>query len=306
MKEEETLINVDKISKSFDSYEAVSEMNLTVKKGSIYGLLGSNGAGKTTLLKMLVGIYKQDSGTIKIKNEAIYENLALKQVVVFIPDALYFLPQSTIKSMADFYSHFYANWNQERFEKLQQVFEMKPTQKIQRLSKGMQRQVSFWLALSCMPEVLILDEPLDGLDPVMRQKIKNLLFQEVAEREMTIMISSHNLREIEDICDHVGIMHKGKLIVEKDLDDLKADTHKIQIAFSEKENEKSFTQGLKILHTEKRGSVYVYIVKGNVESIKRVAKSVNPLIFDLLPLTLEEIFVYEMGGVGYEIENVLL
>ncbi|WP_025026749.1 ABC transporter ATP-binding protein [Caldalkalibacillus mannanilyticus] len=300
------MINVDKISKSFDSYEAVSEMNLTVKKGSIYGLLGSNGAGKTTLLKMLVGIYKQDSGTIKIKNEAIYENLPLKQVVVFIPDALYFLPQSTIKSMADFYSHFYANWNQERFEKLQQVFEMKPTQKIQRLSKGMQRQVSFWLALSCMPEVLILDEPLDGLDPVMRQKIKNLLFQEVAEREMTIMISSHNLREIEDICDHVGIMHKGKLIVEKDLDDLKADTHKIQIAFSDKENEKLFTQDLKILHTEKRGSVYVYIVKGNVESIKRVAKSVNPLIFDLLPLTLEEIFVYEMGGVGYEIENVLL
>lgn len=305
-KVEKEMINIRNVSKSFTSHDAVHSIDIAVKKGSIYGLLGSNGAGKTTLLKMIAGIYKPDSGSIQIQDENVYENMDIKQKVVFIPDALYFFPQATVKGLADFYRHFYTAWNEERFLKLAQMFDIKPSQKVHRMSKGMQRQVAFWLALSCMPEYLILDEPLDGLDPVMRQKIKNLLFQDVADRELTIIISSHNLREIEDICDHVGIMHKGKLIVEKDLDDLKADTHKVQIAFHQNSDAEVFTQNQKVLFSEIRGSVHLYILKGNEEEIQRRVRQVKPLVFDLLPLTLEEIFVYEMGGVGYEIESILL
>jgi ABC-2 type transport system ATP-binding protein len=300
------MIKIHEVTKAFGSENVVHHINLTVRKGSIYGLLGSNGAGKTTLLKMMAGIYKSDSGSIRIDGEDVYENVGLKQRMVFIPDALYFLPHSSIAQMADYYRHFFPNWNQERFEKLQQVFGIEVTRKVHRLSKGMQRQVAFWLALSTMPELLILDEPIDGLDPVMRQKIKNLLFQDVAEREMTIIISSHNLREIEDVCDHIGIMHKGKLLIEKDLDDLKADTHKIQIAFSDTEQEAQLLNNLDVLYQEKRGSVHLLIVRGNKTEIQTKIVPMKPLVFDLLPLTLEEIFIYEMGGVNYEIENILL
>lgn len=300
------MIEVRRLTKMFDQEKAIRDIDLFVKKGTIYGLLGTNGAGKTTLLKTLVGIYRPNDGTVSIDNQPIYENVELKQEVVFIPDTLYFLPQTTIQQMAEYYQHFYPTWNSVRFKKLQQVFNIDPNRKIGRLSKGMQRQVAFWLALSTMPSVLVLDEPIDGLDPVMRQKIKNLLFQDVAEREMTIIISSHNLREIEDICDHVGIMHKGQLVIEKELDDLKTDTHKIQIAFDQPEYEENILAKLQVLHQEKRGSVSLFIVRGKQEEIEQVINSVHPLVFDILPLSLEEIFIYEMGGIGYEIESILI
>lgn len=300
------MIQVQNLTKAFEHEEAVHRLSLNVKRGSIYGLLGSNGAGKTTLLKTLVGIYRPDQGGIRINDEPIYENVALKQGVIFIPDALYFLPQASINQMADYYRYLYPNWNGERFDLLKQIFNIDPKRKIHRLSKGMQRQVAFWLALSCMPDVLVLDEPIDGLDPVMRKKIKNLLFQDVAERQMTVIISSHNLREIEDICDHVGILHKGKLLLEKELDDLKLDTHKIQFAFSDDKYEHQLKKELQVLHHEKRGSVSLIIVKGQQKQIEGKVHSLKPLFFDLLPLTLEEIFIYEMGGHGYEIENILI
>ena len=300
------MIEVEQLTKTFEHETAVHNIHLSVKKGTIYGLLGSNGAGKTTLLKMLAGIYRPNQGSILIDKKPIYENNSIKERIIFIPDALYFFPQATIRSMADYYQYFYPNWNEERFLQLKKVFEMDLNRKIHRLSKGMQRQVAFWLALSCMPDVLILDEPIDGLDPVMRKKIKNLLFQDVAEREMTVIISSHNLREIEDICDHIGIMHKGELLIEKDLDDLKADTHKIQVAFPDDQQEKRLVDQLSVLYKEKRGSVSLLIVRGHEDEIHEKISELDPLVFDLLPLTLEEIFIYEMGDVGYEIENVLL
>jgi len=300
------MIEIKQLSKSFGKEEAVKNIYLTVKKGTIYGLLGSNGAGKTTLLKMIAGIYKQNQGTIHIDNQPVYENVQIKQRMIFIPDTLYFLSHSTILQMANYYRYFYPQWNQERFEKLKDVFQIDLNKKVHRLSKGMQRQVAFWLAFSAMPDVFVLDEPIDGLDPVMRQKIKNLIFQDVAEREMTVIISSHNLREIEDICDHVGIMHRGQVLIEKELDDLKADTQKIQIAFANPKDEENLLQGLKILYQEQRGSIHLYIVRGNEKEIKQVIQKVQPLVFDLLPLTLEEIFIYEMGDVGYEITNVLI
>jgi ABC-2 type transport system ATP-binding protein len=298
------MIKISSISKSFGDLEAVKSIDMNVEKGSIYGLVGSNGAGKTTLLKLLAGIYKQDKGEISINNEKVFENVDIKSKTIFIPDTLYFFSQYTINSMADFYKNIYTSWNNERYNKLKNVFNIDVNKKINSLSKGMQRQVAFWLSLSTMPEVMILDEPIDGLDPVMRQKIKNLIIQDVAEREMTVLISSHNLRELEDICDHIGILHKGTLILEKDLDDLKADIHKIQIAFKGQISEELLSNA-HILHREERGSVILLIVRGNKDDIIRHFNKYNPVIMDILPLTLEEIFIYEMEGVGYEIQNII-
>ncbi|MDS1030151.1 ABC transporter ATP-binding protein [Bacillota bacterium LX-D] len=298
------MIEITGVNKSFEDFTALKNISLKVKKGSIYGLVGSNGAGKTTLLKTIAGIYKQDTGQVRIENEEVFENVELKAKVSFIPDALYFFTNFTIQEMAKFYSSIYPSWNVERYTVLQKVFKLDVKKRINRLSKGMQRQVAFWLALSTMPEYLLLDEPLDGLDPVMRQKVKNLIVQDVAEREMTVLISSHNLKELEDLCDSIGILHEGTVLLEKDLDDLKADTHKIQIAFKGNVPENPF-MGLNVLYIEERGSVKICIIRGNRESIVAKLQNLGPAILDILPLTLEEIFIYEMGDVGYEASSII-
>lgn len=300
------MINIKNIRKSFEDMEAVKNVSLHINKGSIYGLLGSNGAGKTTLLKILAGIYRQDSGEIQIDNVSVFENIGIKQKIIFLPDTLFFFSQYTIKQMADYYRSLFPSWNEERYQRLAEVFPIEQNKKIHRLSKGMQRQVAFWLTLSTMPEVLILDEPLDGLDAVMRQKIKNLLVQDVADREMTVLISSHNLREVEDICDHIGILHQGEIIIERDLDDLKSDIHKIQVAFKGGETPAQFLQDLDVLYQETRGSVLLCIVRGKEVDVTTKVQSFHPVLLDILPLTLEEIFIYEMGDVGYAIESVMV
>ncbi|CAH1215585.1 ABC transporter ATP-binding protein YtrB [Paenibacillus auburnensis] len=300
------MIEIRGVSKIFQGEKAVDGISLTVHKGAIYGLLGSNGAGKTTLLKTLAGIYRPEEGTVTIGGKPVFEAPEVKQRIIFMPDSPYFFPQASIRSMAAFYRSVYPSWSEERFKELAAVFRLDQGRKLSRFSKGMQRQAAFWLALSCAPEVLIMDEPIDGLDPVMRRQIKNLLFQEVAERGLTVLISSHNLREIEDLCDHVGIMHGGKMLVEKDLDDLKADTHKIQVAFRDERHAGALTAKLQILHQEQRGSVNLYIVKGDRERISRAFHVYEPYVFDLLPLTLEEIFIYEMGDAGYDAQPILL
>lgn len=299
------MIQINNMSKAFESLQAVEDINLSVRKGSIYGLIGSNGAGKTTILKLLAGIYRQDKGDVTIYEQPIYENINLKDKVFFIPDQPFFFSQYTIKQMAAFYKNIYSGWNDKRFESLSEVFEMSINKKIHTFSKGVQRQAAFLLALSTMPDILLLDEPMDGLDPVVRKKVKNLLIHDVAEREMTILISSHNLREIEDMCDHIGIIHKGKLLMEKELDDLKSDIHKIQIAYKGKVPE-SVMEQLNPVHLEKRGSVMLCIVRGNEEELTAKIRNSNPVIFDLLPLTLEEIFIYEMEDLGYAIKNIFI
>lgn len=299
------MIHLKQVTKSFEGVNALEAVTISIQKGSIYGLLGSNGAGKTTILKLVAGIYRQDQGEVTVNEEKIYENQRMKEKVVFIADTPYFFPQYTINQMADYYKSVYSNWNDERFQKLGEVFEIDMNKKIQRFSKGLQRQAAFWLALSTMPDVLILDEPMDGLDPVVRKKVKTLLIQDVAEREMTVFISSHNLREIEDICDHVAILHKGKIILEKDLDDLKSDIHKIQVAFKGDPPIAAFSE-LSILQKEERGSVTLCIVKGSEDEIHQQIEQYHPVLFDMLPLTLEEIFVYEMGDIGYAIKNILV
>lgn len=299
------MIKIQNVTKRFERDVVLNNVDMTIRKGSIYGLLGSNGAGKTTLLKIMAGIIQQDNGDMLIEDQKVYENITLKERMVFIPDALYFFSQYTVKQMASFYRNFYSSWNESRFQQMKQLLDLDVNGKIHRFSKGMQRQVAFWLALCAMPDYLILDEPFDGLDPVIRKKIKTWMIQDVADREMTVVISSHNLREVEDICDAIGILHRGKLMLEKDLDDLKTDIHKVQLAFRDEEPEEIF-KDFDVMHTEKRGSVCLYIIKGDYEAIEQEVEFYQPVVFDILPLTLEEIFVYEMEGAGYAIENILL
>lgn len=297
------MIQFSSVSKSFEGRDAVENIHLHVQKGSIYGLLGTNGAGKTTLLKLLAGIYIPDNGSVSVDASSVFENSYIKQRIFFIPDQPFFFSHYTLVDMGKFYKKVYDHWNQERYELLVSAFKIDEKRKLHKFSKGVQRQAAFILALSTMPEILLLDEPMDGLDPVVRKNIKSLIIEDVASREMTVLISSHNLREVEDICDYIGILHKGELLIEKDLDDLKSDTHKIQIAFKEEVPDNLFS-GVKLLHKEKRGSVLICIVKGKESEIIEKAMKYQPVILDILPLTLEEIFIYEMEGVGYAIKNI--
>ena len=299
------MIEVRGLSKSFGQLKALDNVDITVNKGSVYGLLGPNGAGKTTLIKHLVGVYRQDAGSVTIDGQPVYENTAVKSLLVYIPDELYFFFQYSIEETARFYASLYPGWDWERFHRLKQVFPIDTNRRIAHLSRGMQKQVAFWLGISASPRVIILDEPVDGLDPVMRKKVWSLVLQDVAERETTVLVSSHNLRELEDVCDHIGILHNGKILVEKDLDDLKTDIHKLQVAFAgETPRELSLTGT--ILHREQNGSIVLMVVKGEKENILSEIRRAHPIILDVLPLTLEEIFIYELGGIGYDIKSVLI
>ena len=299
------MIEVKDLTKHFGEFKALDNLNLQVKEGSVYGLLGPNGAGKTTLIKHLIGIYRQDSGTVLVQGEPVYENPDIKSSIGYISDDLYFFSQYTIDEMAKFYASVYPRWSWERYELLKQVFPIDSKRRVTRLSKGMQKQVAFWLGICTIPRLMILDEPVDGLDPVMRKKVWNLLLQDVAEYQTTVLVSSHNLRELEDVCDHVGILHNGKIVVERELDNIKSDIHKLQIAFSgEIPNE--LLPGEEILHSSQNGSVLLMIVKGDRDRLVSKVEKINPVILDVLPLTLEEIFIYELGGMGYDIENITI
>lgn len=299
------MIKVKNIIKTFDGFHALDGFNMSVKRGSIYGLIGPNGAGKTTIINHLTGVLRPDSGTISIAGEQVWENSELKQKVLSINDDWYYFGTYTIKEMAKLYESIYRNFNHERFEKLGEILHFNENTPIRRLSKGMKKQVAFRLVLSCMPEVLILDEPLDGLDPVMRKQIMNVIISDVAERKMTVLVSSHNLRELEDICDHVGIIHNGKMVIEKQLDDLKGNVQKLQLAFKG-EFPVELRNSLDVLHLSKTGSVYTVIVKGDTDAISGVVSCVNPVIFDKVSLTLEEVFIYELGGLGYDFKQIIV
>ncbi|WXR62702.1 ABC transporter ATP-binding protein [Peptostreptococcaceae bacterium AGR-M142] len=298
------MIKVSNLSKKLSNKLILDDVNLNLKKGSIYGLIGANGSGKTTLIKHLVGIYKADMGSVKIDGLEVFENKYVKYDIGYIQDDLYFFPMYSIKKMADFYRKMFRNFDEDRYKNMLESFELKEDLRISRLSKGMKRQVAFILTLCTLPKVLILDEPIDGLDPLMRKKVLNFIMEDVSERDMSVLISSHNLKELESICDHVGILNKGKMLMERDLDELKSDIHKIQVAYSY-DIDDVISKEIDVLHSEKRGSVSLFIVKGNKDDIFETLEKYNPLILDVLPLTLEEIFIYELGGVGHEIKDVI-
>lgn len=299
------MIKAKGIVKTFGTFCALDGFTMMVPKGSIYGLVGPNGAGKTTIINHLMGVLKQDEGTVEIDGQPVWENAALKQKVLCINDEWYFYPSFTAGEMAKLYESLYPQFNRERYEALGKILNIEEKRQIRRLSKGMKKQVAFRLVLSCMPEVLILDEPLDGLDPVMRKQIMNIIISDVAERQMTVLVSSHNLRELEDICDHVGMIHKGKMVMEKPLDDLKGNIQKIQVAFKA-EFPKELQAMLHILHLSQTGSVYTAIIKGDADSITREIQAYQPMIFDKVSLTLEEVFIYELGGLGYDFTHIIV
>lgn len=288
------MIQLVDVTKTFDRFPAVNGATMTVPKGVIYGLLGPNGAGKTTLLKLMAGILRQDRGTIVIDGEEVWENTNVKQRLLFLPDFVYFFPHTTIRQMADFYEQVYPSFSRERFVELQEAFSLDLDKKIQQFSKGMQRQAAFWLAFSVQPDVLIMDEPLDGLDAFVRCHVKQLLIDEVVEREMTIVISSHNLRELEDLCGIVGLMERGTVRLERDLDELRAGMHKLQLAFRDG-FPSELVERLDIVHREERGSIVLLVVRGEKRRIEETVRAFHPLILDVLPLSLEEIFMYEIG-----------
>lgn len=297
------MISVSKVDKSFDDFKALDALDINVKRGSIYGLVGTNGSGKTTIIKHITGVLKPDAGEIKIGGEPIYDNERVKAKVGFIPDDLYFFSSYNLREMGAFYKKLYPTWNGERFEAMVKQFNLNKRRKISRFSKGMQKQAAFSLVMSTMPEVLILDEPIDGLDPIVRKLVWKYIVDDVADREMTVLVSSHNLKELEGICDSIGILSHGHMVLERDLDDLKSDVHKVQLAF-QNPTEEPFER-LNILHRETRGTVELLIVRNKREDIEAEVNKYNPLIFDVLPLSLEEIFIYELGGVDNEVEGIL-
>ena len=296
-------IEVKELVKSFDGFRALDGVNLSVPAGAVYGLVGPNGAGKSTVLRHLTGIYRQDSGSVLVDEEPIYENIEKKRRIAYIPDEVFFFPQSSMQDMMKFYASQYPTFSRERFEKLGEAFAIDPRRPMRKLSRGMQKQAAFQLVLSQCPEIVILDEPVDGLDPVMRRQVWNLLLADVAERGTTVVVSSHNLRELEDVCDHVGIMDRGRMFLERSLNDLQSGIVKIQIALPEGGK---LPEGLHILHSSSVGRVQQLVLRGNAEEMKEKLSVCKPLVLDVVPLSLEEIFIYEMGGEGHEIKDILL
>ncbi|MDY5612620.1 ABC transporter ATP-binding protein [Dysosmobacter sp.] len=298
------MIEVRDAVKKFDGFAALDGATLSVPTGSVYGLVGPNGAGKSTIIRHLTGIYRQDSGTVAIGGESVWENAALKSRIAAIPDDWYYFNQASIRDMMRFYTGFYPNFSMERYEKLKEVFSIDEKKTIRRLSKGMQKQVAFWLALSCMPDYLILDEPVDGLDPVMRRQVWSLMMGDVSERGTTVLVSSHNLRELEDVCDHVGIMDHGKVLLERSLAQLQDNMVKLQVVFQDGVNE--VPPELPVLHASKVGRIHTLIMRMNAEEATAKLSTYNPLLVDAVPLTLEEIFIYELGGADYAVKNIVL
>ena len=293
------MLEMKNVTKTFGTFRALDDLSLTVPKGGVYGLVGPNGAGKSTAIRHLTGVYRPDSGQITLEGAPVFENPAAKRRIGCIPDDVFYYPSATLEDMHRFYRGIYPAFDDALFERLYEVFQLPRKSPIRRFSKGMQKQAAFHLTLCARPEVLILDEPVDGLDPVMRRQVMSLILADVAEHGTTVLISSHNLRELEDVCDHVGIMDHGKMLLEKSLADMQGLTHKLQIVGDA-------PQGLDVLHESASGRLKTLIVRGPVEDIGARAAAAKPAYFDVLPLSLEEIFIYELGGVNYAVKDILL
>ena len=295
------MIEVKNLTKCFDGFKALDDLSLTVPTGAVYGLVGPNGAGKSTVIRHMMGVYRPNAGEILVDGQPVYENPAVKQTMVCIPDKIYYQTADTIKDLKELYRGIYPKFDAQRFERLKEVFQLDEKKQVRRFSKGMQKQLAFWLAISCRPEILVLDEPVDGLDPVMRRQIMSIILEDVAENGTTVLVSSHNLRELEDICDHVGMMHQGKMLLERSLSALQENMVKVQLVM-----DAPLPSSLEVVHHSSVGRVQTIIVRGNAEQIEETFSVCNPLLCDILPLSLEEVFIYELGGVDYEVKNVLL
>ena len=293
------MLELKHVTKTFGELKALNDLTMTVPKGAVYGLVGPNGAGKSTAIRHITGIYRPDSGSITLDGLPVYENPDIKQTIGYIPDDVFFFPAATMEEMRKYYKGMYPNFDDALVERLYDAFNLPRKSPIRRFSKGMQKQAAFHLTLCTRPEVLVLDEPVDGLDPVMRRQVWRLILDEVAKDETTVLISSHNLRELEDICDHVGIMDHGNMLLQRSLADMQGAIHKLQIV-GDAPND------LQVLHSSQSGRLNTLIVRGTAEQITAHVQTAQPTYFDVLPLSLEEIFIYELGGADYEVKNIIL
>ena len=293
------MLEMINVTKTFGSFKALDSLNLHVPKGAVYGLVGPNGAGKSTAIRCLLGIYRPEQGTVLAEGLPVFENPGVKQRIGSIPDDVFYFPSATLEEMRRFYKGIYPKFDEALFRQLQDVFQLPVRTPIRRLSKGQQKQAAFHLTICCHPEILILDEPVDGLDPVMRRQVMGLILADVAENGTTVLISSHNLRELEDVCDHVGIMNRGKMLLEKSLADMQGNTCKLQIVGK-------IPEDLEVLHESSSGRLKTLIVRGAAWEVSAKAAAARSAYFDVLPLSLEEIFIYELGGAHYEVNDILL
>ena len=298
------MINVQNVTKRFADFVAVDNLSCEMPEGCVCGLVGSNGAGKSTLLRLMSGVFKADSGTIEIDGTPVYENPSAKEQLVFVPDELYFLPQANMNRMAQLYKHTFPNFSEQRFATLTSEFGLDPKKNLNTFSKGMRRQAATILALACLPKYLFLDETFDGLDPVMRNLVKQTIYKDVCDRGATAIISSHSLRELEDTCDQLALIHKGALIFESEINDLATSLIKIQVAFNEGINDRIFG-ALNVVNISKRGRVATLVIRGDAAASTAALEKLNPIFLETLPLSLEEVFIYEMESVGYNFGEVV-
>ena len=298
------MLEAKEVVKSFDGFRALDSATLTVPKGTVYGLVGPNGAGKSTIIRHFTGVYRPDSGKLLLEGAPIWENTDAKRRMVVIPDDWYYFPQASIAEMAKLYAGAYPSFSWERYEKMKQVFPLNDRQMLRRMSKGMQKQAAFWLTMCCMPEYLILDEPVDGLDPVMRRQVWSLVLADVAQRGTTVLVSSHNLRELEDVCDHVGIMDHGRVLLERSLAQLQDNMVKLQVLFPDGMTE--VPSDLPVLHASQIGRIHTFIMRMSAQEAEDRLAAYSPLLVDAVPLTLEEIFIYELGGADYAVKDIVL
>ncbi len=293
------MLEMKNVTKTFGTFKALDDLSMQVPRGAVYGLVGPNGAGKSTAIRHLTGVYRPDCGAITMEGVPIYENPILKSRMGYIPDDIFYFPSASLEEMRRFYRSMYPKFDDKLFEELYDIFKLPKKGQMRRFSKGMQKQAAFHLTICTRPDVLILDEPVDGLDPVMRRQVWSLILSDVAQRETTVLISSHNLRELEDICDHVGIMDSGKMLLERSLADMQGNMLKLQMVGD-------VPEGLDILHESQSGRLKTLVVRGNAQEVEAKLQSAKPTYYDLLPLSLEEIFIYELGGVNYEVKNIVL
>ena len=293
------MLDMCHVTKSFGGFRALDDLSMHVPRGTVYGLVGPNGAGKSTAIRHLTGVYRPDKGDITMDGLPIYENEALNARIGYIPDDIFYFPSATLEEMRRFYRKVYPKFDDALFQELYEVFQLPKKGQIRRFSKGMQKQAAFHLTICTRPDVLILDEPVDGLDPVMRRQVWSLILSDVAQRETTVLISSHNLRELEDICDHVGIMDHGRMLLERSLADMQGTTLKLQMVGD-------VPQGLEILHESQTGRLKTLVIRGSAQEVEAKIQAAKPVYYDILPLSLEEIFIYELGGVNYEVKNIIL
>lgn len=298
------MIQVNNVTKKFGTFTALNHMSCKISDGCIYGLIGSNGAGKSTFLRLITGVYKPDEGQVLLDGEPVYENPAAKAKIAYVPDELFFLPGSSLNRMAKLYAAVFPNFSFERFRELVKLFGLSPKAPINTFSKGMRRQGATLLALACRPQYIFFDETFDGLDPVMRNVVKQLITTDVLERQATAIITSHSLRELEDTCDQLSLLHKGGIIFESDIQDLKTTLFKLQVGFDKPFSREMFSE-LDILSYSARGSVATFIVRGDKEKAVERMKAQSPVLLDVLPLTLEEVFIYEMEALGYCFKDMI-